>query len=426
MKMKSLMAGAGIAALFVVGVACSGSDADDQTPAVVETEPQSAPAPAQTSIQPQQSPAQIAPAPAPEPAPSGVAPPSSAVQISPPVSPSAPSSGSTIPRAANVEQLVAGAELIAIGAINSVLDEKQIGGYGVDGALMPAEDGGNPVTDFDVRVESVLKSDGTVAEGEGFVLRMHGHASSDPGVVSSVLFELPEVGDRLLFALGRNPDGTFGSGPEGLLDVNDAIVTYADGEPFAAHISPDELVEDIRDLSAAESAPVQQVAVSQSPADPSSGMTEDEFVTLLTAEDISTILSARITLTAQTVDMREMAEGVDASQVETIESWYWLALGEAGADRGLSFSVMDFDSDDAALAQYGKVTSADSGMFQMTPPIGYASAHVDVNAGGVGGVVVFVSGDKLVTLHTAQDDAFLPLVSLSAIETLAKVVAARL
>jgi hypothetical protein len=41
-------------------------------------------------------------------------------------------------------------------------------------------------------------------------------------------------------------------------------------------------------------------------------------------------------------------------------------------------------------------------------------------------MVVFVSGDKLVTLHTAQDDSLLPLVSISAIETLAKVVAARL
>ncbi|MAF53208.1 MAG: hypothetical protein CL694_09385 [Chloroflexi bacterium] len=291
---------------------------------------------------------------------------------------------------------------------------------------MPAEDGGNPVTDFDVRVESVLKSDGTVAEGEGFVLRMHGHTSSDPAVVASVLFELPKAGDRLLFALGRNPDGTFGSGPEGLLDVGDAIVTYADGEPFAAQMSPDQLVEDIRDLSAAESTPVQQVAVSHSPADSDGGMTEDEFVTLLTAEDIMTILSAKISLTTQTVDMREMAEGVDASQVETIESWYWLALGEAGIDRGLSFSVMDFDSEDAALAHYGEVTSDDSGMFQMTPSIGYASAHVDVNAGGIGSMVVFVSGDKLVTLHTAQDDSLLPLVSISAIETLAKVVAARL
>ncbi|HAL47097.1 MAG TPA: hypothetical protein DCP37_05035 [Dehalococcoidia bacterium] len=424
MKMKTLILGAGIAALFVFGVACDGSDVDDQTPAVVESAPQSAPA--QTSVQPRPSTAQVAPAPAAAPAPSGVAPPSAAVQTSPPVSITAPSSGSMIPRAANIEQLVTSAQLIVVGTINSVLDEKQIGGYGVGGQLMPAEDGGNPVTDFDVRVESVLKSDGTVAEGEGFVLRMHGHTSSDPAVVASVLFELPKAGDRLLFALGRNPDGTFGSGPEGLLDVGDAIVTYADGEPFAAQMSPDQLVEDIRDLSAAESTPVQQVAVSHSPADSDGGMTEDEFVTLLTAEDIMTILSAKISLTTQTVDMREMAEGVDASQVETIESWYWLALGEAGIDRGLSFSVMDFDSEDAALAHYGEVTSDDSGMFQMTLSIGYASAHVDVNAGGIGGMVVFVSGDKLVTLHTAQDDSLLPLVSISAIETLAKVVAARL
>ena len=48
----------------------------------------------------------------------------------------------------------------------------------------------------------------------------------------------------------RTPNGTYGSEPEGLLDVDGDIVTFADGAPFGTEISPDELMQDIRDLVA--------------------------------------------------------------------------------------------------------------------------------------------------------------------------------
>ncbi|MDP6071815.1 MAG: hypothetical protein QGG34_09695 [SAR202 cluster bacterium] len=64
MGIKGFAAGVGIAALFVVGVACSGSDVDDQKQAVVETAPQPAAAPAQVDAVPPSPTLQSAPAPA--------------------------------------------------------------------------------------------------------------------------------------------------------------------------------------------------------------------------------------------------------------------------------------------------------------------------------------------------------------------------
>ena len=84
-------------------------------------------------------------------------------------------------------------------------------------------------TDYLVRIEDVLKADDSVANSDAFVLRMFGHLSDRDSVITPNLFTLPNPGDYLLFALGRNPDSTYGSGPEGLLDVGGEKVAYADG-----------------------------------------------------------------------------------------------------------------------------------------------------------------------------------------------------
>ena len=147
--------------------------------------------------------------------------------------PNAPvSSGMMVPRPNSVEELVTRADIIVLGTITSVIDEKLIGPYDEDGSPLPAgEEGGLPFTDYDVEIESVFKGDGTVTDGVTLVLRMFGHLSNSNAIITSNVFPLPNPGDRLLFALGENPDGTYGSGPEGLLNVDGEKVVYADGVP---------------------------------------------------------------------------------------------------------------------------------------------------------------------------------------------------
>ena len=106
------------------------------------------------------------------------------------------------------------------------------------------------MTDYQVQIEGVLKGDGTITDGGTLTLRMFGHLNSQGGAITSFVFQLPNPGDRLLFALGRNPDGTYGSGPEGLLDVSGETVAFADGVPFAVDISPEQIAQEIREASA--------------------------------------------------------------------------------------------------------------------------------------------------------------------------------
>ena len=154
------------------------------------------------------------------------------------------SSGMMIPRPRTAEELVSAAHVnvIVLGTIDSVLEEKFIGPYGEDGRPLPVDDGALPFTDYQVRIDSVLRGDGTVTDGGTLVLRMFGHLSDKNAVIAPNVFTLPNPGDHLLFALGRNPDGTYGSGPEGLLNVDGEEVAYADGVSFDDNVSSEQFI----------------------------------------------------------------------------------------------------------------------------------------------------------------------------------------
>ena len=91
----------------------------------------------------------------------------------------------------------------------------------------------------------MLKADHSHNGTDTLVLRIFGHRSGQGGVTLT-LFEHPGHGGRLLFALGRNPDGTYGSGPEGLVNVDGDVMVYTDGQPFVDNVAPDQFVREIR------------------------------------------------------------------------------------------------------------------------------------------------------------------------------------
>jgi hypothetical protein len=165
--------------------------------------------------------------------------------------PSGPvSTGMMVPRPSSAQELASRSDVIVLGTIRSIIAEKMIGPYGEDGNPTSAgEEGGTPYTDYEVQIESVLKGDDAVTGAEPLVLRMFGHLSNRDAIITSVVFTLPSLGDHLLFALGRNPDGTYGSGPEGLINVDGDTVVYADGVPFTAGstggMTPDQLIQEI-------------------------------------------------------------------------------------------------------------------------------------------------------------------------------------
>ena len=158
--------------------------------------------------------------------------------------PSVPvSTGMMVPRPRSIEDLMTRSHVIVLGTISLVLDEKLIY-YGEDGKPVAAdEESGLPYTDYEVRIESVLKGDGGVADGGVLVLRMFGHLSQQNDVVTLAPVHLPQPGSHYMLALGLNPDGTYGSGPEGLIYVDGETVAYADGVAFSTELTGEEFVE---------------------------------------------------------------------------------------------------------------------------------------------------------------------------------------
>jgi hypothetical protein len=144
--------------------------------------------------------------------------------------------------------------VIVVATISSVLAEKLLGPYGEDGTALPADvETGMPFTDYLVQIESVLKADDVVAGADTLVLRMWGYLSRQgQGPAGGPIFaglsnEMPKPGDHLLFFLGRNPDGTYGTGPWGLLNIDGETVAYADGMSFPFEMAPAQFMDEIRD-----------------------------------------------------------------------------------------------------------------------------------------------------------------------------------
>ncbi len=156
-------------------------------------------------------------------------------------------------------------------------------------------------------------------------------------------------------------------------------------------------------------------------------LTEKSFMTLLTVEDIHKLLATEISLDVEIRDFKAMAEGVDTAQAANMDSWYGLTVEAADGTGGMTFTVIDFDSPLSAQDHFEKMRSESEGSLQeMAQPIGDASLQAEVNAEGIGSMVVVAKGDKVISLHTAQSDGQRPLVSHDGLVELAELVANRL
>ncbi len=75
-----------------------------------------------------------------------------------------------------------------------------------------------------------------------------------------------------------------------------------------------------------------------------------------------------------------------------MDSWYGLVVAATGSGAGMTIGVIDFVSVSAAQEHYGLVME---GLVNMTTPIGDASAELEVNAQGIGSMLVFIYGARL-------------------------------
>jgi len=152
-------------------------------------------------------------------------------------------------------------------------------------------------------------------------------------------------------------------------------------------------------------------------------LTEENFKMLLTLEDVETVLIAGVPLQTEFYDYKKMAESLDPEQAAVMDSWYGLSFQTEDGMKAITLAAMDFDSQASAQNHFEKVKSE---LDTMDPPIGYASAEAEVNAQGIGSMVVFIKGDKVIQLHTAQPDGEQPLTDLEGLENLAEIVEQKL
>jgi len=91
--------------------------------------------------------------------------------------------------------------------------------------------------------------------------------------------------------------------------------------------------------------------------------------------------------------------------------------------KGITLTAIDFDSSSSAEQHFQKAKT-DSELESMQKPIGDDS--LQLNSEGIGSIVVFLKGDKLVQLHTAMAVGESPIVNLSGLVELANRVEGKL
>ena len=272
-----------------------------------------------------------------------------------------------------------------------------------------------PVIDEDVR--GVLA--GSVTIGPLCPIEPCGGSSGD--IYSSRELVLQRPGGVLL-NVSLRPDGTFeGVAPIGTYAIHldrceylgcqsvfPVTVEIRDGETSTLNIDIDTGIR-----SAVEASEAYRLS-------------EEAFKALLTIFDVEKLLTIAVRLNTDYTDFKAMAEGVDPAQVGNMDRWYGLVFQTEDRMKGMTFSAMDFDSEASAQGHFETIKAETPGIQDMDSPIGDASVEVEVNAQGIGSMLVFVKGDKLVMLHTAQRDDQEPLLSLEGLEELAQLVASRL
>ena len=156
-----------------------------------------------------------------------------------------------VPPPASLQELIDEASLVFTGEVGEVVARRTFYGYGVYGeelkaSEVPSDTSGIPITEFELKVERLIKDDGIVASEEPIILAMGGDITPEMRELSlDTDYPFSYTGDSNLFLLTPNPDGkTYGFyyGPWSRLIVEDSVLKMSNGQkdllPFTADEEP--------------------------------------------------------------------------------------------------------------------------------------------------------------------------------------------
>ena len=132
---------------------------------------------------------------------------------------------------------------------------------------------------------------------------------------------------------------------------------------------------------------------------------KDHFKSLLTLEDIQNVSKKNDVTKIQYIDLKKISADTDLNQIESINSWYGTSFEIQNGKERISFSVINFESEISAKKHFEKTT--------LNPPyagqnsevnstIGDTSLQTNLNAQGIRDVILFVKGNKVVSLSSNQ------------------------
>lgn len=152
---------------------------------------------------------------------------------------------------------------------------------------------------------------------------------------------------------------------------------------------------------------------------------DGDISTLLTVDDVSN-LAGGVGLSTGQLDLKAMSANVDPAQVEHMNSFDSLSFETADGSQALMLTVIHLDSEGAASDKMETMIEEGAPLESLAVGIGDVSGFIEANEGGIGSMVVFKKGAWVVTVHTAQSRDVTPLIDVSGVETLARLVADRL
>ena len=155
-------------------------------------------------------------------------------------------------------------------------------------------------------------------------------------------------------------------------------------------------------------------------------LSEEVISALLSVNDVKGMAEGNSALLVEFRDGKAMAAGVDPSQVIAIESWITASFRSIDPLRGMTFSVMDFNSPYTAQEHFNNVISETPGLIVMSEPMGDISAKVVFNGAGLGSIVMYRQEDLFLSLHTAQPVGVEPLMPVEGLVELARLVETRI
>jgi len=132
---------------------------------------------------------------------------------------------------------------------------------------------------------------------------------------------------------------------------------------------------------------------------------KDHFKSLLTLEDIQNVSKKNDVTKIQYLDLKKIAADTDSNQIESITSWYGTSFEIHNGKERISFSVINFESEISAKKHFEKTTLNPPYTGQNnegTSTIGNTSLQTNLNAQGIRDVILFVKGNKVVSLSSNQ------------------------